>query len=50
MTGIRRAIAVAKGGEGGHPCGLGQLAALTFGGSALILIALSFILAIGPSQ
>ncbi len=50
MSGLRRAIAVARGEQGGHRCGLGQLAAITFGGGAAVLLFLSIILALGGGQ
>jgi len=50
VNAVRRAVSVAKGEEGGHRCGLGRLALITFGGGAAALATLSIILALGGGQ
>jgi hypothetical protein len=50
LGGLRRALGVARGEEGGSRCGLFALAAITFGGAMIVASLLALALAAGPGR
>jgi hypothetical protein len=50
MSTLRRAFHVARGEESGLRCGLFALAAITFGGGALVGSLFAIVMAVGPGR